>query len=503
MKRILAAALAALATFAAQAATLSPVSLINPAGSTSGQVIVSNGPSTAPSWSSAFGPFTFTSSGQFYQNLGAKVNRINDRLFVGAATLNNGTNVASQPDWLTQLFLAKGRTYGYIQTSQMAVLNGTASQDSLTTAVFGAQNSGRAAGQVIGVTGIGVNNSAVTGTGQAWGAYFEGYRDTAGHGGAYGFEADTMNYANLAQGDPYSQNTNQSVTGQLACGGGYLPTGQFPCTAAVNIQNNGAAYDKGIIFGSNSISGADGTNGTGTAIALGKGHTLQWYGAASTPTSSILSTGTTTAAGIQQLFTDNTVTLNNASGKAVFKALGVSSGVNGVQALGASTGNAVALQAIGDDTNIPLQVSGKGTSGVSIKGTTAGDLAAAGMAGETISATFSAVNMTTSGTVQSLGSIVLTAGDWDVTGYVMYTTGTGATLSIWIGGLNTVNNALPAIGNYFQSTGTIGPAAGASAVAPISRQNVTTNTTVYFIGEAVFSGGAVTATGFLRARRMR
>lgn len=50
MKRILTASLAALSSLAALAATTVPPQLINPAGSTAGQAIVSNGPSTAPTW---------------------------------------------------------------------------------------------------------------------------------------------------------------------------------------------------------------------------------------------------------------------------------------------------------------------------------------------------------------------------------------------------------------------------------------------------------------------
>ncbi len=50
MKRILIAACAALSVAFAQAATLSPIQLLNPAGSTSGQVIISTGPSSAPAW---------------------------------------------------------------------------------------------------------------------------------------------------------------------------------------------------------------------------------------------------------------------------------------------------------------------------------------------------------------------------------------------------------------------------------------------------------------------
>jgi hypothetical protein len=50
MKRILLSALLAALSFGVNAATLNPVQLLNPAGSTSGQAIVSTGPSTAPAW---------------------------------------------------------------------------------------------------------------------------------------------------------------------------------------------------------------------------------------------------------------------------------------------------------------------------------------------------------------------------------------------------------------------------------------------------------------------
>ncbi|WP_088926283.1 hypothetical protein [Burkholderia multivorans] len=51
MKRLFTAALFALSSIAF-GATLTPVQLLNPAGSTSGQTIVSTGPSTAPGWAS-------------------------------------------------------------------------------------------------------------------------------------------------------------------------------------------------------------------------------------------------------------------------------------------------------------------------------------------------------------------------------------------------------------------------------------------------------------------
>jgi hypothetical protein len=50
MKKIFAAVLAALCSTAIFATTLSPITLLNPAGSTSGQAIVSTGASSAPAW---------------------------------------------------------------------------------------------------------------------------------------------------------------------------------------------------------------------------------------------------------------------------------------------------------------------------------------------------------------------------------------------------------------------------------------------------------------------
>ncbi|MDR6419881.1 hypothetical protein J2801_002132 [Paraburkholderia phenoliruptrix] len=482
-------------------------------GSIDGAPIGANSPSTgafttlgSSGLATLYG-ITTPSTGQFYANLGASISRINDRLFIGGATSNLGTNVASQSDWLTQYQLAKGRTYGYVQTSQLAALNGHASQDSLTTAVFGAQSTGRAGGsQVIAMTGMGVNNQTSGGAGnQAWAGYFEAFRDTGtpGNGGAYGIEVDTMNYVGSAAiTDPYSQSSDQTVGAQLASGGGF-PGTLYPTTVGLNFQNNNTTFDKGIVFGSNSLTGADGTNGTGIAIAMGKGHILQWYGPGSVKTSHILSNGTTAAAGIELLFSDYVAAFNNASQKPILQVTGVANGVDGLSVTGAATGGAVAIAAVGDDTNVPLTIGAKGTAGVYTLGATDGSSVPAGYVGQIVPSTFSSVNMATSGTAQNLTSISLPPGDWYVEGYVTYTVASGATLTDWISGVNTTSATVPALGNYWQMHVSVagGTGVGVQANAPVSRQNVTANTTVYLVGQATFSGGAVTASGYMRATR--
>jgi hypothetical protein len=89
-----------------------------------------------------------------------------------------------------------------------------------------------------------------------------------------------------------------------------------------------------------------------------------------------------------------------------------------------------------------------------IAGNTTGTAASAGTLGEVPSATFSSVSMTTT-TVQNLTSMNLTAGVYLVWGSATYQVGTGATMNIWLAGVSQTTGALPALGSYFQSSGTI------------------------------------------------
>lgn len=85
MKRIL-AVLCMLLSISTMAATLTPIQLLNPAGSTSGQVIASTGPTAAPAWT------TVTLSG-----LGglAKANNLSDLVSVSTARTNLGLGTSA------------------------------------------------------------------------------------------------------------------------------------------------------------------------------------------------------------------------------------------------------------------------------------------------------------------------------------------------------------------------------------------------------------------------
>jgi hypothetical protein len=109
-------------------------------------------------------------------------------------------------------------------------------------------------------------------------------------------------------------------------------------------------------------------------------------------------------------------------------------------------------------------------------------------------------------TFASPTSITLLAGDWDVSGTLLYTT-TGVTfigVGALQGGASLTNNGLSLADgnpNYpFAATNLT-----TNIVVPFGPQRVllTASTIVYLVLRAGFTAGTVTAGGFIRARRFR
>jgi hypothetical protein len=127
------------------------------------------------------------------------------------------------------------------------------------------------------------------------------------------------------------------------------------------------------------------------------------------------------------------------------------------------------------------------------QGVTDGSDAKAGDVGEYLSGTGGPVTLTNAA-VTNIASVNLTAGDWDVSGNVAFTAGSGTHtfFGAGIGGLDTFSSA------------TFPSAALNMGIATATRRyNVTAATTVWVVAEAGFGGGSMTATGTVRARRMR
>lgn len=143
-----------------------------------------------------------------------------------------------------------------------------------------------------------------------------------------------------------------------------------------------------------------------------------------------------------------------------------------------------------------------------IIGTTTNDSAAAGSIGEYVAGSVAAGSAVSStGTTQyfDIQSIILTAGDWDVTGAVVYTLN-GATVTAAAGGIGT-SSGNTSTGLSFGDTlfaGTIPVAANDnSTIIPAVRKSLASTTTIYLKANYTFSAGTPKAYGRISARRVR
>lgn len=182
------------------------------------------------------------------------------------------------------------------------------------------------------------------------------------------------------------------------------------------------------------------------------------------------------------------------------------SAVNGINITNNSTGNAPIIQAEGTDTNITLQIKGKGTGAPALLGTSTNDSASAGYVGQIISSsvtTGSGVTLTTA-TAANVTSISLTAGDWDVHGNVFIANTLSSSLGLGFGWISTTSATEPdkSLLSGLDMTGSAGINALAATV-PYVRISISSTTTVYLSTIATFNTGTTTASGNIFARRAR
>jgi hypothetical protein len=126
------------------------------------------------------------------------------------------------------------------------------------------------------------------------------------------------------------------------------------------------------------------------------------------------------------------------------------------------------------------------------RGVTDGSDAAAGQIGEYLTATASSIGLT-SNVAANIVSLDLPAGDWDVSGTVAFGAGAG-THTLFAAGIDSLDT---------QTQATFPTGAVTQGISTSTRRyNGTSTVTVWLVGLASFSG-TVTASGVIRARRVR
>jgi hypothetical protein len=192
---------------------------------------------------------------------------------------------------------------------------------------------------------------------------------------------------------------------------------------------------------------------------------------------------------------------NNGNSQLLFTV--TASAVNYINITNNSTTNSPIISATGSDTNVLLTLNGKGNSGCSIQGTTAGGNAAAGYVGELISSSIaSASGVTLSSAVAvDLTSISLTAGDWDIFGNVSFFSNGLNMLdcSAWI---SSTSATKPNISLYVEMNDNVGYQNCGMAV-PYVRASISSTTTYYISGYVAFAAGVNKMCGGIYARRVR
>ena len=312
------------------------------------------------------GPINQAATGQFYQQNGAVIDRLNDRVFVGNATVNSGnaTGVGAQ-DWLQLIVPDTTSTAQFASLAQIgniAVLGATQSLtappailDNFAIGAFGINNN--TSGQQNVVTSI--------------------YNETRHYSGAFqtlAHESDLVVLAGSPNGylDPYNMFGNL-VTANLWLTCGRPDVGSANGTVGIALENNAGAaaltsgaYTKGIVFDANAILGTTRSSvGASCAIAFAAGHEIQWFG--NTVSGAVVTAGISCSAvlanAVSLAFTDSSGAnfTQGLGGPQLLQIAPVAGAVNWVEIVAGATGAPVTVQANGSDANIDLIIAGHGS----------------------------------------------------------------------------------------------------------------------------------------------
>ena len=141
-----------------------------------------------------------------------------------------------------------------------------------------------------------------------------------------------------------------------------------------------------------------------------------------------------------------------------------------------------------------------------IVGTTTNNNANAGSVGEIISSIVTSPLAMTSGTYYNLTTISLTAGDWDISGEVWFTGGTGGFAQV-MAAITSVSLTPPASPSLAAAWSLINATLPASVSQALALRtccvSLAATTTYYLVSRCTYASGSATSVGVINARRAR
>ena len=340
---------------------------VGTAGYTVDPTVTYSNPAAYPNLRRGF--FTDINTAQFGN--GANIVRLNDRVMVGTATTYSGAQnpTSTQGDWITNLYPISGQgAYQYLLTNSTVVIGSPLAQSGFA-AYSRTSDAPFSGGGTLNFSSVGVNDNA-SGVGtNTWLFYGTGVRTATATGNVAGFEMDIANLGATVPIFPAQMFSNGQTIGFGSCAGGELsfgsPVTPLISSAAYTIASNDptgqAQWEKGIVFHNNGLLK---TGGIGIAMALGIGHSINWFDNSNQISGQIYSICSTGAAGNAQklAFTDNGFLIEDSNANPQFRVLnGISNSANYFMVSSAATAGTPIMQVVGSDTNINLELLAKGT----------------------------------------------------------------------------------------------------------------------------------------------
>lgn len=455
---------------------------------TANQVLLS-GSSTTPAWSTATYPATTTINQVLYSsaaNVISGITAVNSAVMISSAggvpsfstTLPSGLTIPGYQTTLTlPLSVANGGTGLGTLTAHNVLLGEGTSNVAFATPT---SNSG------IPLVSNGSSSDPSFGT-------------TLVRGGGTGLTTTTA-YGVITAGTTTTgnfQNAGTGASGAMFQGAGTsaVPTWStttWPATTTINqiLYSSAASVISGLATANNGVlltsaTGVPSIGGVGQGLSIASS-TLNVGGANNIPFNN-----------------GNGIIDGNGNNQIIFNT--AASAVNYIGITNNMSGSSPAIFAAGIDSNVILQLSGKGTGGAMLQGTATNNNATISFVGEFISSVIlsgSAVTAT-SGAATNLTSISLTAGDWDVWGNIVWPT-LGVTPTALIAWISTTSATLPDPAlrpGLIMTTATFSTNCGVVCV-PV-RISIASTTTVYISGFLGNVSGNGTQCGGIYARRRR